>query len=154
MGSTVHVTIKSAEIAQNEIEKLCQNFEKVDRDSETGEILCGGNTFVDVSYGHGVLAAYRSVINAQVARGRTEFGTISLVELPNEHKTLQMWDNAADKPSYKVDSDDCGGLVARVLAARGELGCLAETNSPAPTANDTTAPKADLSVSDPNFFLC
>lgn len=157
MGSTVHVTIKSAEIAKDKIEEICKGFEKVDRCRETGEILSGGNSFVDVEYAHGILSSYAAVINLQVAQGVRNFGTIALVELPHEHKTMQMWDDRTDKPSYKVDSDAPGHLVARVLAARGELkvlkSCPVAVVSNVETANDI-APTADLSVTDPNFFLC
>lgn len=54
MGATVHVTIRDHKVSRAVIEALCAPFESVRRD-EQGSILEGGNTFVDVEYGRGVL---------------------------------------------------------------------------------------------------
>lgn len=44
------VEIKSEEIDRQRVQRICNRFEKIDRDERTGEILMGGNTYVDVNY--------------------------------------------------------------------------------------------------------
>jgi hypothetical protein len=50
MGSTIRVDIKDARIQKAMVEEIAKAHERVDRDSSSGEILCGGNRFVDVHY--------------------------------------------------------------------------------------------------------
>ena len=50
MGSSLHVTIRDAEIEKAEIKKLVESFERIDRCQYTGEILGGGNTFMYIRY--------------------------------------------------------------------------------------------------------
>lgn len=47
-GGSVEVTVKSATIKFSRVEEIAGKFEKIDRCYATGEILCGGNTFVFV----------------------------------------------------------------------------------------------------------
>ena len=47
---TMHVTIRDASVSLTEVTAIAGTFESVSRDHATGEILCGGNTFVDVKY--------------------------------------------------------------------------------------------------------
>lgn len=56
MGSTIRVTIKTARVIAAEVERIANSEEDVRRD-HTGEILCGGNRFVDVSYSDELMAA-------------------------------------------------------------------------------------------------
>lgn len=44
------VEIKSRDIDRELVRKICSQFEEVDRDERTGEILMGGNTYVWVDY--------------------------------------------------------------------------------------------------------
>lgn len=65
--STLRVTLRDATIAKSVIEKIANQFERIDRDTMTGEILCGGNTFVDVAYADGLLDASILAIAEQLA---------------------------------------------------------------------------------------
>lgn len=49
-SSALLVTIRDASISINKIEEAIASFEKIDRCHLTGEILSGGNTFIDVEY--------------------------------------------------------------------------------------------------------
>lgn len=45
-----NVKLLTKEIDAKAVEKLLNKYESVDRDEYTGEILLGGNTYVDVYY--------------------------------------------------------------------------------------------------------
>jgi hypothetical protein len=48
--STLHVTIRDASVSLTKVSAIAGAFESVSRDHKSGEILCGGNTFVRVEY--------------------------------------------------------------------------------------------------------
>ena len=48
--SNIVFTIRTADIKKAEIKEFASQYESYQRDHATGEILCGGNTFVDVQY--------------------------------------------------------------------------------------------------------
>jgi len=48
--STLYVTIRDAWASLTEVKAIADEFRVVHRCEATGEILCGGNTFVDVRY--------------------------------------------------------------------------------------------------------
>jgi hypothetical protein len=48
--STLCVTIRDASVSLTKVSAIAEAFEFVSRDHKTGEILCGGNTFVRVEY--------------------------------------------------------------------------------------------------------
>lgn len=48
--STLCVTIRDASVSLAKVSAIAAAFESVSRDYKTGEILCGGNTFVRVEY--------------------------------------------------------------------------------------------------------
>jgi hypothetical protein len=56
MGSTVDVRIINWGVPFATVDQIAREHEKVHRD-ESGEILSGGNTFVDVDYAAGALDA-------------------------------------------------------------------------------------------------
>lgn len=47
---TLYVTIRDASVSLTRVKAIAGAFESIDRDHATGEILCGGNTFVRVEY--------------------------------------------------------------------------------------------------------
>lgn len=49
-GSTIRVTLKRLGLPMADIEKLAMRHSVIHRDAASGEILQGGNTFIDVSY--------------------------------------------------------------------------------------------------------
>src|SRR5512140_564232 len=48
--STLRVTIRDASVPRSIVKAIADQFSVVRRDERSGEILCGGNTFVDVEY--------------------------------------------------------------------------------------------------------
>lgn len=48
--STLCVTLRDASVSLTRVSEIAGQFEQVRRDHATGEILCGGNTFVRVEY--------------------------------------------------------------------------------------------------------
>ena len=53
-STAVYITIKNPKISRREVEKIVAGFEDVERDSRTGEILGGANTYIFVEYAAGV----------------------------------------------------------------------------------------------------
>jgi hypothetical protein len=47
---SINVAVKSIDVDFKTVEELANNYEKLDRDHLTGEILLGGNTYVNVNY--------------------------------------------------------------------------------------------------------
>lgn len=102
MGSTVHVTIRDHQISRRTIEAICEPFSSVRRD-EQGEILSGGNTFVDVAYGKGVLEVVARPIAEQLAAA----GLGVVIEI-NGARYVKLADGAYGGSVIQgVDSDGC-----------------------------------------------
>ena len=59
-----NVTIRSADVSILKVEEIVGSFEKIDRCQASGEILLGGNTYVDVSYADDVIAPLKAEITA------------------------------------------------------------------------------------------
>lgn len=76
MGSSIYVTIKDASIPMAEAEAIAKGAERIDRCEFSGEILCGGNRFVDVKYDSAVLEAmgaqYLDAVKAAAANLKAE----------------------------------------------------------------------------------
>jgi hypothetical protein len=129
MGSTVYVKIKRPEISLSKVEAIADPFARVDRDSATGEILGGGNCFVDVAYADGALDAAAARIEEQVAAGRRHFGPCELVV--KDPFTYQVWHNQGDderdnvgRAGMHIDRKSPGPGLARELAKIGQLDTL------------------------------
>jgi hypothetical protein len=132
MGSTVYVTIKRAEIPLGAVEKIASEGEEVRRDGR-GDILEGGNCFVDTRYAHGLLEDYAAQINAQIGAGRWRFGIFSITN--DDRFTLSAWRDAGDGSGshvLKMDRASPGDGLARLLAREGLLGVLNDAQ-PEPT---------------------
>lgn len=56
-SSRFDVIIKNPMIKISDVEKIADQWESVDRDPATGEILAGGNDYVFVKYEYGILEA-------------------------------------------------------------------------------------------------
>jgi hypothetical protein len=140
MGSTVYVTIKQAAIPLATIEEIAKVGERIDRDSATGEILGGGNCFVDVRYGDGVLDEQAQRINAQVRGERRIFGRFSLyAEDQFTWKVIETIDGNG-RMIMRIDRKEPGPGLARILASAGELHVLHDDDdAPAPASAPTPA---------------
>jgi hypothetical protein len=133
MGSTVYVTIKRADLALTAVEQIASQHERVDRDS-SGEILGGGNCFVDVRYGDGVLDAAAALIAKQLDMGRRRFGSFTL-EAGRDPWTLTIWSHNShgeSRPGLNVDANDPSEAIARVLASAGALTALENDDDACP----------------------
>jgi hypothetical protein len=62
--STLRVTIRDASAARSKVQAIADQFVSIRRCEATGEILCGGNTFVDVSYTDALVAPAKAAIVA------------------------------------------------------------------------------------------
>lgn len=62
--STLRVTIRDASASLSKVKAIADQFVSVRRCEATGEILCGGNTFVDVSYTDALVAPVKAALVA------------------------------------------------------------------------------------------
>jgi hypothetical protein len=60
--STLHVTIRDAWVSLTRVKKIADKHSVVRRCEATGEILCGGNTFVAVAYSHELVDPAKAAI--------------------------------------------------------------------------------------------
>jgi hypothetical protein len=49
-SSTLHVTVRDSSVSLTRVSVIAGAFESVQTDHKTGEILCGGNTYIKVGY--------------------------------------------------------------------------------------------------------
>lgn len=73
---SIHVEILSAQVALAPVEAAANKHESIARDHMTGEILCGGNTYVRVEYSDAVLAPLAACIEVQLVDARVEAGEV------------------------------------------------------------------------------
>src|SRR5436190_13288129 len=62
--STLHVTIRDTSVSLTKVRAIAGAFESVSRDHKSGEILCGGNTFVQVAYDDALVDPVKATILA------------------------------------------------------------------------------------------
>ena len=60
--STLHVTVRDASVSLTKVRAIAGAFESISRDHMSGEILCGGNTFVSVDYADALVGPLKATI--------------------------------------------------------------------------------------------
>lgn len=156
MGSTVYVTIKRAEVPLTKIEGIASAGESIDRDA-SGEIMSGGNTFVDVRYAGGALDAAATSAEEQINAGRKRFGSYSLQS--ERADELNIWLDSGDgtgRHVLRVDRQWAGEGLARVLASAGALSALEQAPEPTPEPAPEAAPVEGECMCGPavDGYLC
>ncbi len=72
MGSAIRITVKDPAVSLHQVTEIAHPHEDIDRDSVTGEILSGGNTYVTVQYDHDawevLTQRYMEPVEAAVAK--------------------------------------------------------------------------------------
>lgn len=101
MGSSITVTIKSPEVDEFRAKEIAEGKERISRCEITGDILSGGNRYVDVRYSPDCkkIMARRHVAALEAALAKCEQGENTIhpiegtkcgVRLDNSH-TAQIW---------------------------------------------------------------
>jgi hypothetical protein len=67
MGSAIRIVIKSAAVRISLVKEIASEHEKIDRCSSTGEILSGGNRYLDVEYGHDLVRGLAAGIESKLS---------------------------------------------------------------------------------------
>ena len=84
--STLHVTIRDASVSLARVTEIAGPFEVVRRDQASGEILCGGNTYLEIAYADSVVAPVKTAILAILAPApRDEY-----VALPGGYRAIKV----------------------------------------------------------------
>jgi hypothetical protein len=65
--TTLRVTIRDASVSLTQVQEIAGAFESLRRCQVTGEILLGGNTYVDVAYDKEVIKPLKAEIAARLA---------------------------------------------------------------------------------------
>lgn len=103
MGSSVYITIRDISVSKLAIAAICDKFQNVRRDG-SGEILSGGNRFVDVSYDGDMMRPVARLVAEQLAACEPNVGTMvqfqRVAVMKSAHDT--MWEVCG------FDDDGCG----------------------------------------------
>lgn len=84
--SALYVTIRDASVSLTEVTSIAGAFESISRDHATGEILCGGNTFVQVAYDDVLIKPVQAQILAVLAPAPEDM----YVELPGGFRAMKV----------------------------------------------------------------
>lgn len=131
MGSTVYVTIKSADVDYREVNKIAKSHERVHRCSYSGDILNGGNAFVIVEYDDDLVLGK---LTAVIADRAPEVGSNAVVSLDlGDLGTVDLCRDAQWRDSYEISGEDSEGrhYCDRSITARGIVICLLRRHGPA-----------------------
>ncbi len=114
LGSSINVRIKDPAVWIKQVEDIAESKEEVRRDEWTGEILGGGNLYVNVNYEHAALKvrAARYLADVQEVAGQLEAGTSSLLRIPgtpyllgrNQNGQLTLWSDHHIGQHYNAES--------------------------------------------------
>lgn len=116
LGCTIHVTIRSASVRISAVQETIAHFERVDRCSTTGEILCGGNAHLDIEYADSVRDAVAAPIAAAIPEdGSTVYLHGFVIFQDPADRDYYIAQHAGDEPDLKCWSKM---HLARVLAVR------------------------------------
>jgi hypothetical protein len=97
VDSAVRVTIRSADVPLPRVRDLANGFAHVDRCSATGEILLGGNLYVDVRYADTATAPKRTDVLAAITD--REPGVVV------EFEGVRIWRCTAERDYFWIDAD-------------------------------------------------
>jgi hypothetical protein len=123
---SVNVEILDPTANVEEIENIAKKYESYDRDERTGEILCGGNTFVFVDVSEAVKEAWaapymEAAENAlQEAEGLEGGGTGVRVSIPNVEGFVIFKNGYKTFALHYFSEGHCGSRIAdRCYGAKG-----------------------------------
>ena len=123
MGSTVRVRVRRADIRLGEIEQLARKHERVSRD-DSGEILGGGNTYVDVEYADEALAPAVEPLRALLAEGRLPNCSLVMVRDDSDADQVTVSHRGTGAVACRISRQYGAERLARLLAASGELAAV------------------------------
>jgi len=149
---SVDVTIKRADVALDVIEPVVHQFEHVRRCESSGEILTGGNTFVTIDYSDSALIDATRLVAAHRSQGRTVFGALHIGADAADADTVHVWEDHSHVGQY--GEPYVSARLARLLARRGELGCLEQLDWLSPVDDAALDAKLEAQAVDPNFSIC
>jgi hypothetical protein len=114
MGSTLRIKIKSADVSITAVRMIAGQFEKVARCEVTGDILSGGNTYLDVEYDHDVVEPIALRIEAKLLNE----DTVEVLGYRVFCSDPRMEEWRAWSPNDEVKDQLCRGkrFMARTLA--------------------------------------
>ena len=121
MGSSIRIRIKNPGVHMGTVKAVASPHESIRWDPFVGEILSGGNRFVDVHYSHEAVEAFRAkyleAVTAAVAglsgSGLVRVaGTPFLVGLGRHGHGYSLW----DETSHLSEHYDVGGLAEAIGA--------------------------------------
>lgn len=107
--SQITFTIRDAAVNKKAVIEFGNNFESISRDYATGEILCGGNTFVNVVYADTVRKELVDTVIEQVKKAVAKITDNYLIPVEGtnftvgrDHMGISVWKN----------EDTCGSFVS------------------------------------------
>lgn len=130
MGSTVRVRVRDAAVPLAEVIEIAERYQNVRRD-ESGDILSGGNSFVDVEYDRTALAEHAAVALEQLRAGRDTFGPFHVDPKGSVPGCASIWYMRDGTGSHlrncmgELASETTAETLVELLARHGKLDLLA-----------------------------
>lgn len=129
MGSSIDVTIRDPDVGRDTIKALASEFERVDRCEITGEILSGGNRYLDVKYSGKATATLRDRVRRVVMAAIEKAKAIDpgqlvpvnddwLIGRPTDNRHgLRLWDRRESARHHVRDAYNDEAAVSIVAGA-------------------------------------
>jgi len=106
-------TVRDASVNVEKVKKFAKDFEKIDYCQYTGEILSGGNTYVEVELSEGVKdeLAKEHLEDVMIAMSLVKAG-LDYAKI-NDNATLLKVDSTSCNLSFTKTGDVCGSIEGR-----------------------------------------
>ena len=125
-GSGVRVEVRRALVPLDRVQRIARAYESVRMCEASGEILCGGNTFVSVRYASGVLEPWSNLAQGQISAGRQVFGSLRVEPAGPWRRAVWRWVEGSGHHVTEIDGQRGGAELAELLAKEGALSVLEE----------------------------
>ncbi len=116
MGSSIRVVIKNADVQKDAVKAIAEAHESIDRDAY-GDILSGGNRYVDVSYNQDACDVLRARTIDVVRKAAAELATVSENCMVDIDGTPYLLGNGQHGRSYgfSIWGKDAGGHLCETM---------------------------------------
>jgi hypothetical protein len=152
--SALYVTIRDASVSLTQVTAIAGAFESISRDHATGEILCGGNTFVQVAYDDALIKPVQAQILAVLAPAPEDMyvelpGGFRATKVSRKHGGATYWGEVRIAgPTFD------GGTIAagvehaakRIAVAHLDATAIARRNPAAAAVGETGDARAEVST--------
>lgn len=104
-GDDIVIRMKSTDVDETKVRKICKSYESIDYDEYSGEVLMGANSFVFVEWDSGFIenGAEKYKELAKEIQEKDEVTTDSFRWL-RDFKSMAVWDQRGVKHQFQADT--------------------------------------------------